>query len=126
MMFLRPNTAPLDPDAKKLIGTLNAIGFTPWMRVSMIPNGFYAQISGTSGALTATGNFDFSNDGVTVAASDPNALTFSGNGQGANAPVQGLMTTTFNPWVPFKYVRFNLTALSGIGAQVSAFQMIGN
>ena len=126
MMFLRPNTTSPDLDVKSLIGTLTATGVTPWMRVSMIPNAFYAQISGTSGALTATGHFDFSNDGKTVAASDPNALSFSGNGNGPNAPVQGLATTTYNPWTPWKYVRFNVTAISGTGATVQAFQAIGN
>ena len=125
-MFLRPNTKPIEQDIKSLLGTLTTISFTPWMRVSMVPNLFFAQISGTSGALTATGHFDFSNDGQTVCASDPGALTFSATGLGTNIPAQGLATTTFNPWVPFKYVRFSVTAISGTGATIQGFQAIGN
>ena len=124
--FLHTKTKPLTGTAPKLIGTLAAIGVTPWVPVELIPNGFFAQLQGTSGTCTATAKFEYSMDGVNLAATDPTALSFSATGTGAGNVVQALAPTTFNPWVPFGFVRLNCSAITGTGTQLQAFQMIGN
>jgi hypothetical protein len=124
MHFLHSFTKPLRPEVLSLIGTLQAAGITPWMPCDMLPNGFFAQLQGTSGTITATAAFEWSNDGQTVAATDPNAFAFSATG-GAGV-IQAKGTSTFNPWTPFKYVRLNCSAMTGTGAQLQAFQMVGN
>ena len=125
MNFLRTKSTP-PPAIPKLMGILTAIGVTPWIPIDWVPNGFYAQLFGTSGALTATAHFEFSNDGQNLAALEGTTLSLSGTGAGASVVAAALGAQTMHPMIPWKYVRLNVTAISGIGASVSGFQCLGN
>ena len=125
MNFLRTKSTP-PPSIPKSMGSLSAIGVTPWIPIDWIPNGFYAQLSGTSGALTATASFDFSNDGINPASNEGTSLSLAGTGAGAGVVVGAGGAKTMNPWIPWKYVRLNVSAISGIGALVTGFQCLGN
>jgi len=108
------------------MGSLTAIGTTSWFRVEHIPNGFFAQISGTSGTVTATCMFQFSNDGITLACKEGTTISLSGTATGAGVVADADGAKTQNPWVPWKYVRLSVSAISGTGAIVSASQVLGN
>ena len=70
----------------KLVGSLTATGTTPWVPLWLVPNACYAQIEGTSGAVTATCHFEFSDDGSTLACKG-SAISLSGTSAGAGVAV---------------------------------------
>ncbi len=70
---------------------------------------FQAIITGT-GAVTATVDIEVSNDGVNVVDTVAGSITLSGTTTHSDG-----FTTQHSPW---KYVRANVTAISGTGASV--------
>jgi len=138
-------TLPSGPSSllPKLVGTLTAIGVTPWVYIGDVPDAYYAQLSGTSGACTATAHFEFGDDipGMPFGAGanlpqnsiQPagvgTAISLSGTGTGVG--VAGVGTGMFgadasvSPLVPWKYCRGVVTAISGTGAQVQFKHVLG-
>lgn len=70
---------------------------------------FQATVSGT-GVVTATVTIEFSNDGTNVCSTVGGTITLSGTTSDSDG-----FTTQSAPW---KYVRANVTAISGTGATV--------
>ena len=70
---------------------------------------FQATVSGT-GAVTATVDIEVSNDGTNWCDTAAGTITLSGT----TSATDGFTTTS-----PWKYVRANVTAISGTGATVS-------
>ena len=112
----------------KAIGVLTATGTTPWMPAFMVPNAFYAHLFGTAtDAVSATAHFEFSDDGNFPAAKG-STITLSGTGNGP-APAQPAdfgADASVSPWTPWKWVRLNVTAITGTGAAVKGFQALGS
>jgi hypothetical protein len=71
---------------------------------------FQATVVGT-GAVTATVDIEVSNDGVNVIDTVAGTITLSGTTSHSDG-----FTTQHSPW---KYVRANVTAISGTGATVT-------
>ena len=128
----------------KFVGAVTAIGVTNWVKITDAPNAYYAQLTGTSGALTATCHFEFGDDIPGLPQGNPNvapagmgtAISLTGTGTGVNgtqAPANGTLVgagmfgadASVSPLVPWKYVRLNVTAITGTGAQVAGFQTMG-
>ena len=113
----------------KAIGVkLTQAGHTAWFPVWMVPNLFYAYLYGTtSDAVSGTGHFEFSDDGLYRCAVGT-TLSFSGTGAGTLVPCDGQSqpTSSFSPFTPFKYVRFVCDTISGTGAAMAAFQALGS
>jgi hypothetical protein len=130
----------------KAVGApLTAIGVSAWAKITDAPDAYYAQLTGTSGAITATCHFEFGDDipglpmglqtsvapagvGTTI------ALTGTGTGvPSGSAPASSVYVgigqfnadASVSPLVPWKYVRLAVTAISGTGAQVAGFQSMG-
>jgi hypothetical protein len=109
----------------KAVGiALTATGTTPWVPIYMVPNIYFAQIFGTSGASTATCRFEFSDDGISLAGKG-STLSLSGTGTGATVVADADHDKSVSPWSPWKFVRLNVTAISGTGAKVAGFQALG-
>ena len=139
------STNPLVAQPKAVGGPLTGIGVSSWAKITDAPNAYYAQLTGTSGALTATCHFEFGDDipglpmglpGSVAPAGVGTAITLSGTGAGVNsgsAPASNALVglgmfgadASVSPLVPWKYVRLNVTAISGTGAQVNGFQTMG-
>lgn len=136
---------PLVP-MPKLVGLLTATGTGPWAKINDVPSAYYAQLTGTSGACTATAHFEFGDDipgtgGVGQTGVAPagvgTTISLSGTGAGGNtgssspqpAPYVGTgmfgADASVSPLVPWKYCRLVVTAISGTGAQVAGFQNLG-
>jgi hypothetical protein len=73
---------------------------------------FHAVVTGT-GAVTATVDIEVSNDGSTWVDTVAGTITLSGTTSHADG-----FTTTAAPW---KFVRANVTAISGTGATVQVW-----
>lgn len=72
---------------------------------------FQAIVSGT-GAVTATVTIEYSNDGVNACSTVGGTITLSGTTSS---------TDGFTSDAPWKYVRANVTAVSGTGATVQVY-----
>lgn len=118
---------PVDLSTKfpKAIGdALTATGYTPWVPVWNVPNVFFAQIEGTSGAQTATCQFQFSDDGKTIAGKG-STISLSGTGAGSGVVCDGDCDKSVSPWIPWKFVRLYVSAIAGTGAKVHGKQALG-
>ena len=124
---------------------LTAISVGAWALVTDAPDAYYAQLTGTSGACTATCHFEFGDDIPGLPINTQNAIAPAGVGTtisltgtglgvpGGSAPASGVYVGTgmfgadasVSPLVPWKYVRLVVTAISGTGAQVAGFQTMG-
>ena len=80
-----------------------------WVALSKIPVSCQAIISGT-GAVTGTVDIEVSNDGVTPIATAPLTINLNGTTTASDGGVVN---------APWKYIRANLTAVSGTGAVVT-------
>ena len=130
----------------KAVGApLTATGATAWAKVTDAPDAYYAQLTGTSGAVTATCHFEFGDDipGLPVGlqtsvapAGVGTAISLTGTGTGvapAGPPASSVLVGTgmfgadasVSPLVPWKYCRLVVTALTGTDAQVAGFQAMG-
>jgi hypothetical protein len=72
---------------------------------------FQAVVTGT-GAVTATVTIEYSNDGTNVLSTVGGTITLSGTTTASDG------FTSTSPW---KYVRANVTAISGTGATVQVY-----
>lgn len=72
---------------------------------------FQAVVSGT-GAVTATVTIEYSNDGVNALSTVGGTITLSGTTTASDG---------FTSDAPWKYVRANVTAVSGTGATVQVY-----
>lgn len=72
---------------------------------------FHAVVTGT-GAVTATVNIEVSNDGNTWCSTAMGTITLSGTNSFADG---------FTSQAPWKYVRANVTAISGTNATVQVY-----
>lgn len=72
---------------------------------------FQAVVTGT-GAVTATVTIEYSNDGVNVCSTVGGTITLSGTTTASDG------FTSVSPW---KYVRANVTVISGTGATVQVW-----
>ena len=135
---------PLTPQPK-LVGAVTAIAVTPWVKITDAPCAYYAQLTGTSGACTATCHFEFGDNIPGLPAGAPNSvapagmgttITLTGTGAGVGSTSVPSPSTlvgagmfgadaSVSPLVPWKYCRLNVTAISGTGAQVAGFQVLG-
>lgn len=73
---------------------------------------FQAVVSG-SGAVTATVSIEVSNDGINACSTAAGTITLSGTTSSSDG-----FTSQHSPW---KYVRANVTAISGTGASVDVY-----
>jgi len=133
------------PQPKAVGAPLTAIGVSSWAKITDAPNAYFAQLTGTSGAVTATCHFEFGDDipglpmgnqNAVAPAGMGTAISLTGTGAGvaaagppASSALVGLgmfgADASVSPLVPWKYVRLNVTAISGTGAQVAGFQTMG-
>ena len=72
---------------------------------------FQAVVTGT-GAVSATVTIEYSNDGVNVLSTVGGTITLSGT---------TVVSDGFTTDAPWKYVRANVTAISGTGATVQVY-----
>jgi hypothetical protein len=92
--------------------TITASGSGAWLYKEGVFATFQACIDGTSGAQTATVTIECSNDGIHTCATVMGTITLTGTLSASD----GFASTS-----AWKYVRANLTAISGTGAVVTAF-----
>lgn len=130
----------------KAVGApLTGIGVSAWAKVTDAPDAYYAQLTGTSGTVTATCHFEFGDDIPGLPQGNQNSIapagvgttiSLTGTGTGVpsgTAPASGVYVgagmfgadASVSPLVPWKYCRLNVTAISGTGAQVAGFQTMG-
>ena len=91
---------------------LTATGAGPWVFKGSQDASVQAVVSGT-GTVAATINVEVSNDGVNALATVAGTITISGT----NVASDGFVTQNAS----WKWIRFNVTVLSGTGATVTGF-----
>lgn len=97
----------LTPETNYTSG-VTSTGAQPWVYKDSPYSTFQATVTGT-GAVTASINIEVSNDGVNAVATPMGTISLSGTTSASDG------FTTAAPW---KYVRANVTAISGTGATV--------
>ena len=89
--------------------TASLVGAGAWFALSKIPVTCQATVTGT-GTVTGTVDIEVSNDGVTPIATAPLTINLNGTTTASDGGVVN---------APWKYIRANLTAVSGTGAAVT-------
>lgn len=92
--------------------TISGSGSGPWLYKEGVFATFQACIDGTSGAQTATVTIECSDDGIHTCATVMGTIALSGTITASDG---------FASTAAWKYVRANVTAISGTGAVVTAF-----
>jgi hypothetical protein len=92
--------------------TITASGSGPWLYKEGVFATFQACIDGTAGAQTATVTIECSNDGIHTCATVMGTISLTGTLSASD----GFASTS-----AWKYIRANVTAISGTGAVVTAF-----
>ena len=91
-----------------LLAAATVVGAGAWVALSKIPVACQATVSGT-GTVTGTVDIEVSNDGVTPIATAPLTINLNGTTTASDGGVVN---------APWKYIRANLTAISGTSAAV--------
>ena len=89
-------------------------GAGDWKYKDIPYSAFQATVTGT-GAVTATVEIEVSNDGVNVVDTVMGTITLSGTTSHSDG---------FTSEAPWKYVRANVTAISGTGASVDVIMSV--
>jgi len=92
--------------------TITASGSGPWIYKESPFSTFQACVDGTAGTQTATVTIECSDDGIHTCATVMGTITLSGTLTASDG---------FASTASWKYVRANVTAISGTGAVVTAF-----
>jgi len=90
---------------------VTATGTTDWVPKGSPDTAVQVTVTGT-GAVSATVNVECSNDGVSALATPAGTITLAGTGSASD----GFVTQNAS----WKFIRLNVTALSGTGATITA------